>query len=169
MSEPISGYAIEFGGNVSVYVSDVSDSHSTICEEFGIRDIMSNESRVWAFDFGPDIYKPSSDVSTWNIRYNSAATCCMRQTPDIETEDRIKSIMSQKATRWIYTSGNHVTETRGFYFGTSTGTVVSGYAKFYENSSGIVESGFARFYDNSKGIVRGGQAWFYGKARKVLK
>ena len=58
MCKPISWFYVRHGGATRLIISEKSDSHTEIAEEFGIRDTVGD---VAAGEFSTDVANPSPD------------------------------------------------------------------------------------------------------------
>jgi len=64
MCKPISWFYVRHGGATRLIISEKSDSHTEIAEEFGIRDTVGD---VAAGEFSTDVANPSPDLKTWRL------------------------------------------------------------------------------------------------------
>ena len=116
MCKMMSGYAVVTGGNVKLLISEKTDSHTEIAKEFGLRDTALNSARVWAWEFYPNEEKPSPDVKTWTFSFDSDATCSLREKPDEETAENIRSACERAAKKYVHTKGRTEVTCRAWCF-----------------------------------------------------
>ncbi len=118
MCRPMSGFAAIIDDTPTIWVSDKTDSHTEIAEEFKLRD--NGRHELYAFEFYPDADKPSPDVTTWLLEWDSAATAGMRQKPGDEFACRVRPLIEKRAKQYVFVGGNHrTTACRAWVFGGS--------------------------------------------------
>jgi hypothetical protein len=107
MCRPMSGYAAIVNDEVKLWVSEKTDSHSAIAEEFGLRD--NGRRDLYAFEFFPDEAPPAPDVTTWTLRWDSEATASSREKPGKDDEARFRAPIEKLAAKYVFRSGSHKT------------------------------------------------------------
>jgi hypothetical protein len=114
---PMSGYAaIIVNDDVKLWVSERTDSHAEVAEEFKLRD--NGKHRLYAFEFYPHASNPSPDTATWVLSWDSGATLAYRDKPNNEDAERFRREIEKLAGRYVFKDGSHkTTACRAWVFG----------------------------------------------------
>ena len=124
MCRALSFYAASINGSAKVWISEKTDSHSKICDEFGLRD--TGMIPLFAGEFYPD-KNPTPDVTKWEIHWDSAATNASREAPtDAEFIADVRKTVEREAKKYVWTRGQHEISVRGWAFGNATITTITG-------------------------------------------
>lgn len=170
MCRALSFYSTDIDGVEKVWISELTDSHSAIATEFGLRDTPGRT--LWAGEFYPDDARPSADTPTWVLDWDSDATIGNRGKPVEDHEARVRRYLERAVKRYISVSPRKPIDVsvRGWAFKRGVIRLVTGgVARAYGTSTiQRVAGGVAWAYGISTiQRVAGGAAWAYGG--KILK
>ena len=137
MCNPISWFYVRHGGATRLIISEKSDSHTEIAEEFGIRDTVGD---VAAGEFSTDVANPSPDLKTWRLVWDYQGMSRRPGWMDDEAESHLRAELEKRCAAYVFTTGRHeVDSCRAFAFGDASITV-KGYCRVEARGSSSVEA-----------------------------
>ena len=166
MCRPLSGFVAFVDGEPKLYVSETSDSHTDIADEFGLKDTPINAGRLFAWECYPDEECPTPDTSQWPVLWDSDATAGCREQPTEEQILLATPLIQEAAGKYVFT-GNQRSSTdiiRGWLFDSSVNNSSGGEQWLYGNSVNNASGGSQWLLGNSVNNATGGSQWLYGNS-----
>ena len=150
MCRALSFYAASINGSAKVWISEKTDSHSKICDEFKLKD--TGMIPLFAGEFYPDDKHPTPDVTKWEIHWDGAATNASREAPtDAEFIAAVRKTVEREAKKYVWTSDDHEVSVRGWAFDSATITTITGGVGIASNNATIktITGGVGNAYGNA--------------------
>ena len=166
MCRAFSFYAARVNGEVKLWWSERSDSHSEIASEHKLRD--TGLIPLYAGEFYPDDSAPSPDLSTWTLSWDSEATNASRDNPSDEDAAAFRLAVERIVPRWIQTdpAAEQVVTTRGWAWAGQQ-TVNGGVGWAHGNATQTVNGGYGWAHGNATQTVNGGEGSAHDNATQT--